>query len=77
MSSQGFESIKSILLDINISVGNIKVLRKRKTVLPVQGPLLPNANSVSTSTQDYSLLPDKNKQKDEYLTFVYVLKSPF
>lgn len=66
MSSQGFEAIKTVLLDINVSVGNIKVVKKKKTVAPVQGPLLPNTTSVSTTTntQDYSMLPDKNKPKD-------------
>lgn len=81
LSSQGFEAIKSVLLEINVSVGNIKVLKKRKVSMPVHGPHLPGplnqASSVGTSTSDYSILPDKNKLKDETLTFVFVLKSPF
>ncbi len=63
MSSQGFESIKTVLLDINVSVGNIRVVKKRKSAAPVQGPLLPNTASASTTTQDYSVLPDKSKAK--------------
>lgn len=58
LSTQGFESIKSVLLDINVSVGNIKILKKRKIVYQVHGPLLPNASTVSTSTEDYSIKPD-------------------
>lgn len=81
LSSQGFEAIKSVLLEINVSVGNIKVLKKRKVSMPVHGPNLPGplnqAASVGTSTSDYELLPDKNKLKEETLTFVFVLKSPF
>ena len=80
LSSQGFEAIKSVLLEINVSVGNIKVLRKRKVSMPVHGPNLPgplSQASVGTSTADYELLPDKNKAKEETLTFVFVLKSPF
>lgn len=80
LSSQGFEAIKSVLLEINVSVGNIKVLKKRKVSMPVHGPNLPgplNQATVGTSTADYELLPDKNKLKEETLTFVFVLKSPF
>lgn len=50
LSSQAFEAIKSILLDINVSVGNIKVLRKKKIIPVQQGPLLPHQTSISTST---------------------------
>lgn len=80
LSAQGFEAIKSLLLEINVSVGNIRLLRKRKAALPVHGPHLPgpvNQASVGTSTADYEPLPDKNKAKEETLTFVFVLKSPF
>jgi hypothetical protein len=78
ISPQALEAIKSILLDINVSVGNIRVLRKRKLVPPVQGPLLPHTTSVGTVTggEDYSVKPD-SKNKEEMLTFVYVLKPPF
>jgi hypothetical protein len=57
----------------------MKVVTKRKVVQPIQGPLLPGATSVATSTDEYSLMRDKNalKPKDEILTFIYVLKSPF
>jgi hypothetical protein len=76
LSAQALEAIKSILLDINVSVGNIRVLRKRKVVAVQQGPLLPNQSSIATSTEDYSVRPEP-KGKEELLTFVYVLKSPF
>jgi hypothetical protein len=60
ISTEGLEAIKAILLDINLYKGNIKILRKRKTVHvagPVQGPLLPDGSyngptSVATSTSD-------------------------
>lgn len=42
----------------------------------MQGPLLPSQNTVGTSTEDYSVKPEP-KGKEEVLTFVYVLKSPF
>lgn len=57
----------------------MKVVTKRKVVQQLQGPLLPGATSIATSTEEYSLMRDKNahKPKDEILTFIYVLKSPF
>lgn len=41
ISLQAMEALKRILLDINVSVGNIRVLRRRKVVLIPVGPLLP------------------------------------
>ena len=57
----------------------MKVVTKRKIIQQMQGPLLPGSTSVSTGTEDYSLMRDKNahKAKDEIITFIYVLKSPF
>lgn len=80
------EALKSILLDINVSVGNIRVLRKRKVVIVPVGPLLPGQTSVTptptpttttaANTADYSIKPD-NKGEEMTITFVYVLKPPF
>ena len=78
ISVQGLEAIKTILLDINIYKGNIKIIEKRKTNVVFGPEAPPNSaavNTVATSTNDYSLLP--KKQKDEILSFIYVLKSPF
>jgi hypothetical protein len=65
------------LLDINFYRGNIKILKKRKTQVQVAGPVDASGKGpISTGTStgaDYSLMP----QKDEMLTFIYILKSPF
>ncbi len=86
ISNQAMEALKSILLDINVSVGNIRILKKRKVVLVPVGPLLPNQTSIpipnsnATTTaaggDDFSIKPD-NKDKEESTTFIYVLKPPF
>ena len=57
---EGLEAIKTILLDINVHKGNIKVMRKRKGA-QFMGPLpnIQSSSSVGTSTQNYSPLVQK------------------
>jgi hypothetical protein len=77
INNSGIESIKAILLDINVYKGNIKILKKKKTTVQIAGPVNQSGlGPVSTGTSaggDYSSMPDKA----ETLTFIYVLKSPF
>ena len=77
INNSGIESIKAILLDINVYKGNIKILKKKKTTVQIAGPVNQSGQGpVSTGTSaggDYSSMPDKA----ETLTFIYVLKSPF
>lgn len=75
ITNAGLDSIKAILLDINFYKGNIKILKKRKAMTQVVGPVqAPEGpcSTIGTSTSDYSV-----PQKEEMLTFIYVLKSPF
>lgn len=76
ITTSGLDSIKAILLDINFYKGNIKILKKRKATTQIVGPLqAPSegpSSSIGTSTSDYSV-----PQKEEILTFIYILKSPF
>lgn len=51
VSSTGIDSIKTILLDINFYKGNIKILKKRKVQVVVQGPVNAQGQGpVSTGT---------------------------
>ena len=87
ISSTGIDSIKTILLDINFYKSNIKILKKRKAQVVVQGPVNSSGQGpVSTGTgteptAPYSTMDDKpgnqSSSQGETLTFIYVLKSPF
>ena len=61
INSSGIESIKTILLDINVYKGNIKILKKKKQTVQVAGPVGPTGQGpIHTGTSaggDFSRLP--------------------
>ena len=87
ITNSGIDSIKTTLLDINFYKGNIKILKKKKVHAEVQGPVNvdgkgPVTTGTSTepvvgATGDYSAYGSGGAAKEETLTFIYVLKSPF
>jgi hypothetical protein len=60
ITTLGLEAIKTILLDINVYKGNIKVLKKRKGSELV-GPLpnIQSCSNVGTSTKSNSVLVER------------------
>ena len=64
VTTQGIDSIKTILLDINFYRSNIKILKKKKVTVaqgPVdssgKGPI--NASTNTEATGEYSTMNDK------------------
>ena len=51
LSSKGFEALKTIIYDVNISMGNLKLIKRTKNIAIQSDNTSSNKNTGSTQTQ--------------------------